>query len=272
MSDAAQLPPAPTAVVFDIGEVLIDETRVWAVWAEMLGVSPLSFAAVLGAAVVQGEGLHAAFEHVAPNVDWPTLVDEHEERYGGFQHDDLYDDVVACLDQLREDGIAVALAGNQPAQRTEQLRALDLPVDAIATSDEIGVEKPAAAFYDGVMALLPDHTPRSRVLYVGDRVDNDVLPAAAAGMLTCWLRRGPWGLLQDLPDGQDADVVLEGLAELPVLLADWRAAEPSPAETAPIESDDGHEADDAADTGRDDESNDGHETDGGGQASGPDVD
>ena len=74
------------------------------------------------------------------------------------------------------------------------------------------------------MELLPRGTARSSVLYVGDRIDNDVLPAAAAGMRTCWLRRGPWGVLQDLPDGAEPpDLDLEGLGELPVLLADWRA-------------------------------------------------
>ena len=53
-------------------------------------------------------------------------------------------------------------------------------------------------------------------------VDNDVLPASTYGMRTCWLRRGPWGQLQDLPDDVEADLVLEGLGELPLLLQEWR--------------------------------------------------
>ena len=215
------LPTAPSVVVFDIGEVVIDETRVWAVWAEMLGVSPLTFAAVLGAAVVQGEDFPVAFAHVAPNVEWRSMIEEHERRYGGFGPEDVYADVRPCLEELRDAGITCVLAGNQPARRTDQLRSLDLPVDAIATSEELGAEKPSDAFYDAVMGLLPAGTRRQDVLYVGDRVDNDVLPAAAAGMRTCWLRRGPWGQLQDLPEDGDADLVLEGLGELPVLLADW---------------------------------------------------
>lgn len=218
------LPPAPAVVVFDIGEVLIDETRVWQVWAELLGVSPLTFAAVLGAAVVQGEDHRAVFDHVAPNTDWQALLGDHEQRYGGFREDDLYPDVRPCLTALREDGLVVVLAGNQPTRRTAQLRALDLPVDAVATSEELGAEKPSPAFYDRVMELVPDDVGRDRVLYVGDRVDNDVLPAATAGMRTCWLRRGPWGVLQDLPMDEDADLVLDGLGELPTLLSDWAAA------------------------------------------------
>lgn len=217
MSD---LPPAPRAVVFDIGEVLIDETRVWGTWAELIGTSPLTFGAVLGAAVVQGQDHHAVFEHLAPNLDWRPLESAHEQRYGGFREEDLYPDVRPCLEAIRAQGRLVVLAGNQPARRTAQLEALDLPVDRIATSDDLGAEKPSHAFFVKVAELVGDNAP-SDVLYVGDRIDNDVLPAAAAGMRTCWLRRGPWGVLQDLPLDEDADLVLDGLGELPHLLETW---------------------------------------------------
>ena len=220
--EAAIGEPAPTVVVFDIGEVLIDETRVWSTWAEIVGVSPLSFAAVLGAAVVQGEELDAVFGHLAPNLDPEAFQEEHEERYGGFGEADLYPDVRPCLQLLSDEGTRVLLAGNQPARRTEQLRVLGLPVEALATSEELGFEKPAAGFFTAVLEITGQQDP-AQVLYVGDRVDNDVLPAAAAGMRTCWLRRGPWGQLQDLPDGAaEPDLVLEGLGELPVLLRSWQ--------------------------------------------------
>lgn len=221
--DAAPLPDAPEVVVFDIGEVLIDETRVWSVWADLLGVSPLTFGAVLGAAVVQGEDHHAVFEHLAPNVDWEPLESVHEERYGGFREDDLYPDVRPCLEDLRAGGFRVVLAGNQPARRTEQLEALQLPVSDVVTSDDLGADKPSAAFFDSLLERI--EAPAGRVLYVGDRVDNDVLPAAAHGLLTCWLRRGPWGVLQDLPVDTDADLVLDGLGELSHLLDTWSTPE-----------------------------------------------
>lgn len=215
--------PAPTTVVFDIGEVLIDETRVWAVWAELVGVSPLSFAAVLGAAIAQGSDHRVVFPHVAPNIEPDELAEEHERRYGGFQEQDLYADARPCLEQLRDLGFQVVLAGNQPARRTEQLRALDLPHDRLAVSEDLGAEKPDAAFFTAVMELAGAEDP-GEILYVGDRTDNDVAPAAALGMRTCWLQRGPWGLLQDPPDGVEPDLILEGLGELSQLLADWRDA------------------------------------------------
>jgi HAD superfamily hydrolase (TIGR01549 family) len=212
--------PAPRIVAFDIGEVLIDESRVWAVWSGLLGVSPLTFAAVLGAAIVQGEDHHAVFPHVAPNVDWQEFEDEHERRYGGFQEQDLYPDVRPCLSELRSLGFTVVLAGNQPARRTAQLRELELPSDVVITSDELGTHKPDPAFFAEVLRVAGTDDP-AEVLYVGDRIDNDVVPSITAGLRSCWLRRGPWGHLQDLPDGIEPDLVLEGLGELPLLLSGW---------------------------------------------------
>jgi len=214
--------PAPRVVVLDIGEVIVDETRVWAVWAELLGVSAGTLMAVLGAAVVQGGDHKDAFPHVAPNIDWRSLEDEHEARYGGFAASDVYADVVSALTELRAQGRRVVLAGNQPERRAAQLHALALPVDDLVTSDELGFEKPDAAFFAAVLARVGVTDP-SDVLYVGDRVDNDVLPALEAGMATCWLTRGPWGQLQEMPDDVEPDLVLEGLAELPTLLAAWDA-------------------------------------------------
>jgi hypothetical protein len=92
--------PAPRTVIFDVGEVLVDETRVWSIWADLLGVSSLTFASVLGAAISQGEDHHVVFPHLAPNVEWEEFVDEHERRFGGLQDVDVYADARPCLQEL----------------------------------------------------------------------------------------------------------------------------------------------------------------------------
>ena len=86
------------------------------------------------------------------------------------------------------------------------------PADVVASSASWGVEKPDPRFFERIVAetALAAH----EIAYVGDRVDNDVRPAAAAGMMAVHLRRGPWGLLQEAA-GEAALVVdsLDGLAE-----------------------------------------------------------
>jgi hypothetical protein len=46
-------------------------------------------------------------------------------------------------------------------------------------------------------------------------VDNDILPAKLAGMVTVFLRRGPWGVIHARrPEAAQADIRIDSLAEL----------------------------------------------------------
>ena len=61
--------------------------------------------------------------------------------------------------------------------------------------------------------------PADQVLYVGDRLDNDVRPAQEAGMATALIRRGPWGYILDDPAVSGRCLFrIDSLAELPELV------------------------------------------------------
>jgi FMN hydrolase / 5-amino-6-(5-phospho-D-ribitylamino)uracil phosphatase len=178
----------------DIGETLIDETRVFATWADLLGVPRFTLAAVLGGIIARGQDHVEAFAALGfPNV--LERMHEVELAYGGFREEDLYPDARRCLSGLVEAGYQVAVVANQPASRTAELRALGIDPPVLAMSEAMGVRKPDPAFFAAALALMDDPDPGD-VCYVGDRVDNDVLPAAAAGLRTVRVRRGPWGYLQ----------------------------------------------------------------------------
>lgn len=49
--------------------------------------------------------------------------------------------------------------------------------------------KPNVAFFDK-LAPASRHD-RHEIAYVGDRLDNDIVPAAEAGLVTVKVRRGP---------------------------------------------------------------------------------
>jgi FMN phosphatase YigB (HAD superfamily) len=61
-------------------------------------------------------------------------------------------------------------------------------VDFVGSSERWGVEKPAAGFFARVVEAA--RAPAGEILYVGDRVDNDVVPALAAGLRAVRIRRG----------------------------------------------------------------------------------
>ena len=143
--------------------------------------------------------------------------------YGGFKAHDLYPDALPAVQALCASGYRVAILANQPARRTPELRALGFEPDVMAMSDEMGVAKPEAAFFERALELMRVEEPGS-VAYVGDRVDNDVVPSRAAGMHGVWIRRGPWGVIQELPEEARADtMVVASLSELVSRIDDiWR--------------------------------------------------
>jgi FMN phosphatase YigB (HAD superfamily) len=100
------------------------------------------------------------------------------------------------------------------------LRKLDLPADLIATSEDWGATKPDSAFFRALLSAAPCEA--SRIVYVGDRVDNDLKPAKAAGLRTVAIRRGPWGYIWERhPEmAAAADWRMASLAELPPFVAE----------------------------------------------------
>ncbi len=197
-------------MVLDVGETIVDESRMWAAWADALDIPRTTFMSVFGSLVERGLGYPQLADYF--DVDWAAHRTAVELAIGGFRAEDLYRDARPALEALREQGYRTAIIANQPARRNAELRDLGVQAEVMAMSDELGVAKPAAAFFSTSLALLGDPDP-SDVAYVGDRIDNDVLPAAAAGMRAIWLRRGPWGVIPRAAPTQ-ASLVVGSLAEL----------------------------------------------------------
>lgn len=211
--------PRIDAVFLDIGETIVDETQEYGTWADWIGVPRHTFSAVFGAVIACGGDYRDTFQLFRPGFD---LAVERERRASAgepehFSEENLYADARPCLEELHGMGLWVGLAGNQTARAEQILKSLELPVDVIGTSDGWGVEKPSAAFF----ARLVEEAGccAGSVLYVGDRLDNDIRPAQEAGISTALVRRGPWGfILDDEPVSSRCLFRLGGLAELPRLV------------------------------------------------------
>ena len=198
-------------VCLDVGETLIDESRVWETWAHILGVTRFTFMAALGAMLARSRQFDEVFESFGV-TNREQYREEFNAAYGGFQEGDLYPDAKPALDALRQAGYRLAIVANQPAERTQELRFLGVRADVMGMSGEMGVHKPSRQFYTQALKLMGDPAAAD-VAYVGDRLDNDMHPAAAAGMRPVWIRRGPWAVItQDTPP--DGTLIVDSLAEL----------------------------------------------------------
>jgi HAD superfamily hydrolase (TIGR01662 family) len=212
-----------SAVVFDVGETLVDETRAWGTWAQHLGVPPLTLFAALGAAIAGGRDHRDPIELFRPGVD----VDEEWRRMEAAgrsplaAREDLYPDALDCLRALAAAGYRLGIAANQPAAAADVVRAFGIPLELVGMSAAWGLHKPDPRFFERIAREL--ELRPAEIAYVGDRLDNDVRPARAAGMTAVFVRRGPWGWIQagrDRPP--EAHIVVESLAELPAAIAAFR--------------------------------------------------
>ncbi|MFR9723438.1 HAD family hydrolase [Streptomyces sp. MS19] len=215
------------AVLFDAGECLVDESREWDGWAAWLGVPRHTFSAQFGATVAAGRDHLDTFQVFRPGFD---MAREREKRDTvgqpeWFGENDLYPDVRITLRLLRQAGLLLGVAANQSETTTMILRRLfESSVDLIATSwDTGGIAKPDPRFFL-IMAEALRLAPHE-VLYVGDRLDEDVRPAREAGMRTALIRRGPWGLARRHDPEADRlpTMRISGLRELTARIATYNA-------------------------------------------------
>jgi 2-haloacid dehalogenase len=85
--------------------------------------------------------------------------------------------------------------------------------DDIFISQEIGIEKPALAFFEGAFARIPDFD-RSRAMIVGDSLTSDMRGGNNAGIATCWVNADG----KSRPADIRVDYEIKSLAQLPELL------------------------------------------------------
>ena len=208
------------AVVFDVGGTLVDETRMFEGWADWLGVERGAFFAAVGASIEARAPHRRVFDLVAPGVDIGAARAARRAAGDHFAIEarDLYADALACLAECRAAGLRVGVAGNQPAAAENALKGLGLDADFMGMSETWGVEKPDPAFFARVVQACG--VPAGQIAYVGDRVDNDVVPARAAGLVPVLVTRGPWGVVHSGWDAAaEAAVVVRRLTGLAGVLS-----------------------------------------------------
>jgi len=190
---------AVKAVVFDVGETLIDETRLWERAADAAGTSRFTLMGIVGGLAARGEHHRRAWELLG--VEQPAAT---------WGSEDFYPDALPTLGALRQRGLRVGAVGNTLTAAEDLLRE---HVDLVGSSARWGVEKPKPAFFERIVSECG--VPAEEIAYVGDRVDNDIEPALAAGMVAVHVRRGPWGHLHEPPS---AALRIDSLDELPEAL------------------------------------------------------
>jgi REG-2-like HAD superfamily hydrolase len=155
-------------------------------------------------------------EAIGEDAAWLPALKEASDRLAFGEESilfRLFDDVPACLERLRREGVRMAVISNWDFSLHKVLRMYDLHdrFETVVASLEEGVEKPDPRLFHLTLERLG--VPPERALHVGDNPVDDYEGARSAGMRAVLLnRRG----VSRLPDE------IRSLRELPEAL-DWTA-------------------------------------------------
>ena len=171
-------------IFFDVGSTLVDETEAYDHRVtEMIAGTSITFKEfddVRIALARQGlDGNSAAIKHFGL-----TKTPWHSE-------DEVpYSDAHTTLTALIDKGYKLGIIANQKLGTEERLKSWSLRqyFDVIVTSAEIGYAKPDKEIFEKAFELARCTAEES--VMVGDRLDNDIIPAKAIGMKTVWVKNG----------------------------------------------------------------------------------
>lgn len=145
--------------------------------------------------------------------DYPSVVARGRELWR-YPPEALQPDVIPALRKLDESYRLGVLANQERwIRRTMARDGIDGFFDVWAVSAEVGAEKPEPRLFE--YALNQADVPAERCAMVGDRLDNDIIPAKRHGLWGVWMLRGE---APDQPSDEQlaqADAAVHTLTELP---------------------------------------------------------
>ena len=127
-----------------------------------------------------------------------------------------YPEAEEILKYLKSLGYKLGVIANQShgtAERLEQWNLLQY-IDVVAASAELGIAKPDPAIFYKAMELAG--CTAEEAVMVGDRLDNDIVPAKKLGMRAIWVKQGfnVYQNVEVLEAEYRPDATIENLAEL----------------------------------------------------------
>ena len=192
---------------FDVGSTLIDES---AAYAHRLG----------DIAAAAGRPYEEVYENALDFYKQNRKGDKETAKAYGVdlpkwhcEDEILYADAAACLEILHRK-YKIGIIANQEPGTAERLKSHGILqyIDLVVASAEEGVAKPDRRIFE--IALRRAGCRPGNAVMIGDRVDNDIIPAKMLGMGTVWVKQGFGRYWNVRSEAERADYVVDSLTEL----------------------------------------------------------
>ena len=125
----------------------------------------------------------------------------------------VYPEAENCLSVLSKH-YKIGIIANQELGSEQRLEKLGLfkYIDLVIASAEEGVAKPDLLIFQ--IALDRANCKPEEAVMVGDRLDNDIIPANKIGMKTVWIKQGFGGYAEPKTVEEQPDYVVNNLVEI----------------------------------------------------------
>ncbi|MCR4883820.1 MAG: HAD family hydrolase [Clostridiales bacterium] len=192
---------------FDIGSTLVDETKVYDDIFQKIAV-----AAGVSAEYVKNMAIRFYRQNKRGHREVMRLLGVEYPEWSPL-YEELYPDTVKCLEVL-EKKYYLGIIANQIPGAEKRLEGMGIRryFDLIVTSAEEGVAKPDPGIFR--IALNRAGCAPEQAFMIGDRIDNDIVPAKQMGMKTVRIKQGVGKYWNIQGECETPDYEVNSLSEL----------------------------------------------------------
>ena len=191
-------------IFVDVGSTLVDETEAYNHRArDMIAGTNITFK--------EFDDMRIVFAHQGLDGNSEAIRHFGLTKTPWHSEDEVpYPDACDTLTELKARGYRLGIIANQNPGLEKRLEdwGLQQYFDVIVSSAEIGYAKPEREIFEKAFEMAGCMAEES--VMVGDRLDNDMLPAKDIGMKTVWMKSG----LAKYQTSEIADFQIQSLGEL----------------------------------------------------------
>ena len=200
-------------IFVDIGSTVVDESTVYE-----RRLKKISDAAGVPFEIVYSKALEYYQQNKKGDLEVARFYNVSLPKWE-TEYEVLYPDSEQVLKRLKEK-YKIGVIANQSLGTADRLAAFGILkyIDLVVASAEEGVSKPDSRIFE--IALERSQCPADKTFMIGDRIDNDILPAKKSGMKTLWIRQGFGGLWKIQSDDELPNFIASDLNEAAEIL-EW---------------------------------------------------
>lgn len=196
---------------FDIGSTLVDEHLVYEhIFRDIAELTNLDYT------LIHDEALEYYRQNKKGDIELGTKYNLPKRKWH-IEDEMLYNDAPKCLETLSKK-YRIGIIANQSLGTKNRLEKWGIMkyVDLVIASAEEGVSKPNTKIFE--IALQRAKCKADQAIMIGDRIDNDIVPAKKVGMRTIWVKQGFGAYWQITGEDEKPDYTIQNIVALCDLL------------------------------------------------------